>query len=118
MPNDLYIFERKQLDQRNDTCRSSLCQQPSSSRRVARTKPVESKMSGNQERSVDEQVRKRAYELWEQEGKPDGRHDEFWHQAQAEISSSGKDNPVETFREVGSNEPVAGPKTITGKAHS
>ena len=57
-------------------------------------------MSGNQERGEDEQVRKRAYELWEQEGKPDDRHDEFWHQAQAEIASSGKDEPVETLREV------------------
>ena len=72
-------------------------------------------MSGNQERGENEQVRKRAYELWEQDGKPDNRHDEFWHQAQAEITSSGKDEPVETLREVGSNEPVARPTTRNGQ---
>jgi hypothetical protein len=36
----------------------------------------------NQDR--DEQVRRRAYKLWEQAGRPDGRHDDFWHQASAE----------------------------------
>jgi hypothetical protein len=36
----------------------------------------------NQDR--EEQFRRRAYELWQQAGRPDGRHHELWHQASAE----------------------------------
>lgn len=31
---------------------------------------------------LDQVVRERAYILWEQAGRPNGRADEFWHQAQ------------------------------------
>ncbi len=31
---------------------------------------------------LEEQIRARAYELWQQAGKPQGREDEFWHQAE------------------------------------
>jgi hypothetical protein len=31
---------------------------------------------------LDQVVRERAYLLWEQAGRPDGRADYFWHQAQ------------------------------------
>ncbi|WP_082530149.1 DUF2934 domain-containing protein [Rhizobium sp. Root1203] len=34
-------------------------------------------------------IRKRAYELWEQEGSPAGRHDDHWLQAEREISHGG-----------------------------
>ena len=30
----------------------------------------------------EERIRARAYELWEQAGKPDGRGHEFWQQAE------------------------------------
>jgi hypothetical protein len=30
---------------------------------------------------LDRIVRERAYELWEQEGRPEGRSDEYWHRA-------------------------------------
>jgi hypothetical protein len=33
-----------------------------------------------------EQIIHRAYELWEQAGKPDGRDDEFYHQAEKELA--------------------------------
>ena len=33
---------------------------------------------------LDQFVRDRAYFLWEQAGRPEGRADEFWHQAQHE----------------------------------
>ena len=35
--------------------------------------------------SIEEAVRRRAYELWEQAGQPDGRSDEFWFAATAEL---------------------------------
>ncbi len=32
-----------------------------------------------------EQIKQRAHELWEQAGEPDGRSDEFYHQAEQEL---------------------------------
>jgi hypothetical protein len=37
---------------------------------------------------TEEQIRTRAFELWEQAGKPEGREDEFWHKAQRELQSA------------------------------
>lgn len=42
-------------------------------------------------RPTEEQIRKRAFELWEQAGKPEGREDEFWHQAQRELQGAEED---------------------------
>ncbi|WP_374433275.1 DUF2934 domain-containing protein [Tabrizicola sp.] len=33
----------------------------------------------------DQQIRERAYQLWEEAGRPDGRAQEFWFHAQADI---------------------------------
>ena len=40
-----------------------------------------------------EQRRERAYMLWEQAGRPEGRHDEFWEQAGQEVE--GETSPDE-----------------------
>lgn len=40
-----------------------------------------------------EQQRERAYALWEQAGRPEGRHDEFWEQAGQE--TEGETSPDE-----------------------
>ncbi|THD52101.1 MAG: DUF2934 domain-containing protein [Bradyrhizobium sp.] len=37
------------------------------------------------EKPTKEQIIHRAYELWEQNGKPEGRNDEFYHQAEREL---------------------------------
>ena len=37
----------------------------------------------------DEKIRKRAYELWQQEGHPDGKPDDHWYQAEREIDQGG-----------------------------
>ena len=39
------------------------------------------------ERNWEEQVRRRAHELWEKAGQPEGRGEEFWHQAAAELTA-------------------------------
>jgi hypothetical protein len=60
------------------------------------------KMSG-----TEEQVRKRAYELWVNAGKPEGRSEEFWHAASAELGdeapgeekSGGRDSPAQPARQ-------------------
>ena len=35
----------------------------------------------------EEMIRQRAYELWDQAGRPNGRSDEFWFSAKAEFES-------------------------------
>jgi hypothetical protein len=42
----------------------------------------------------EERIKRRAYELWENAGKPDDREDEFWMKAEREIA--GADEPGET----------------------
>lgn len=38
----------------------------------------------------NEQIKARAHELWEQHGRPVGRDEEFWLQAESELTSRGK----------------------------
>ncbi|WP_163267708.1 DUF2934 domain-containing protein [Chelativorans alearense] len=42
----------------------------------------------------EEQVRRRAYELWEMEGRPEGRHREHWERAAREMAME-KDGSAE-----------------------
>ena len=35
----------------------------------------------------EHRIRQRAYEMWEGEDRPSGRHDDHWHRAQREIDS-------------------------------
>jgi hypothetical protein len=44
-----------------------------------------------------EQIIHRAYELWEQAGKPEGRDQEFYHQAEKELQAHP---PEESAKEV------------------
>jgi DUF2934 family protein len=37
-------------------------------------------------RQIDEAVAARAYELWEQAGKPEGRDEDFWHLAEQQLA--------------------------------
>lgn len=39
------------------------------------------------EQKEQDRIRRRAYEIWEREGSPDGRAEEFWEQAIASISA-------------------------------
>jgi hypothetical protein len=49
---------------------------------------------------TEEQIRVRAHELWEQAGKPEGREDEFWHQAEKELAQGAtSDEKSTTFLE-------------------
>ncbi len=36
--------------------------------------------------SKEDDIRDRAYALWQAEGSPEGRGEEFWHRAEQEIS--------------------------------
>jgi hypothetical protein len=45
--------------------------------------------------AIEEMIRKRAYELWERAGCPDGRSYEFWFAARAEIEAAQSPDPQE-----------------------
>jgi hypothetical protein len=40
----------------------------------------------------DEAVRQKAYEIWEQEGRQDGRDQEHWYRAESELGETPSDN--------------------------
>jgi hypothetical protein len=45
---------------------------------------------------TEEEITLRAYELWEQAGKPSGRDLEFYYQAEQELRDKDKSNPLRT----------------------
>ena len=42
----------------------------------------------------DENIRKRAYEMWEQEGRPDGQHESHWQRAEQELAGGAGGPPL------------------------
>jgi hypothetical protein len=47
----------------------------------------------------EQQIRARAHELWEQAGKPDGREDEFWQQAERQLRETERLRDIATAPE-------------------
>ena len=45
----------------------------------------------------EDHIRRRAYHLWEEAGRPEGRSEEFWHAARAEIAGA---EPTEAARAI------------------
>jgi len=43
--------------------------------------------------SSDERIRRRAYEIWEREGRPNGRDQEHWREAEAELAGAAPGVP-------------------------
>lgn len=43
--------------------------------------------------ATSERIKRRAYQLWEQAGRPLGRSDEFWEQAALDVSNEILDTP-------------------------
>jgi DUF2934 family protein len=63
-----------------------------------------------------ERVRQRAYELWEQEGRPDGKEEEHWRRADAEIACEEAPSAPTTSEELGRAPTVAEqPLSVTGE---
>lgn len=48
------------------------------------------------EQPTKEQIIHRAYELWEEAGKPEGRDDEFYHLAEQELRNADKSSTLRT----------------------
>jgi hypothetical protein len=65
----------------------------------------------------EDAIRARAHQLWEQEGKPEGREHDHWLHAEAEADAQGQVPPaaVEDISaiEVGSSDTTPTPKPAT-----
>ena len=49
---------------------------------------------GEGEKALEERIRHRAYELWEEAGRPHGQSEKYWQQARAELEAdAGADVP-------------------------
>jgi len=43
--------------------------------------------------NLEHVIRARAHQLWEQEGRPDGRAEDHWHQARTLVETEGLKQP-------------------------
>jgi hypothetical protein len=51
-------------------------------------------------KATEDEIQVRAYDIWVEAGKPHGRHEEFWLQAEKELNQSiSSDEEPETFLE-------------------
>ena len=62
---------------------------------------------GDHDHLDQEQRRRRAYDLWEREGRPDGRADDHWRAAEQGDARSGP-----------ASDPASGPDTPPGGPHA
>lgn len=44
------------------------------------------------DKDIENRIRERAYEIWEEEGRPEGREAQHWQQAAAEIADAQREN--------------------------
>jgi hypothetical protein len=45
---------------------------------------------------TEEEIKRRAYKLWEQAGSPEGKDEEFYRLAEQELRNEDKSNPLRT----------------------
>jgi hypothetical protein len=45
---------------------------------------------------TEKEINNRAYEIWERNGRPEGRDEEFWNQALQELRNEDKSSPLRT----------------------
>jgi hypothetical protein len=67
----------------------------------------------------DERVRARAHELWEKEGRPEGRDKEHWAQAEEDVKAAkrgkGRDDKAPAASEAGEEKAAAGKRAVGRK---
>ncbi|WP_084030623.1 DUF2934 domain-containing protein [Bradyrhizobium paxllaeri] len=45
---------------------------------------------------TEKEIQNRAYQIWERNGRPEGKEDEFWRLAEQELRNEDKSSPVRT----------------------
>lgn len=68
---------------------------------------------------LDQKIRERAYALWEEEGRPAGRHEAHWHEAardlapvEAEVAPTAKPVKTSTRRKTAAAPPAEAPAPV------
>ena len=64
----------------------------------------------------EERIRQRAHEIWEREGRPEGRHEEHWAQAHREIEAEGGSQPEPAAPDASPTDPAPGTASGTADA--
>jgi hypothetical protein len=59
--------------------------------------------------TMDERIRERAYALWEQDGQPEGRAEEHWHQARSDVQAKDAESGPESSNTLPNPAPSAPP---------
>lgn len=62
----------------------------------------------------EQKIRERAHAIWEQAGRPDGRHDDHWDQARREVD--GEDEQQAPTEPVGAGTPLQPGGTTPGNS--
>lgn len=61
------------------------------------------------ETAKHQEIAERAYALWEQEGRPDGRNAEHWRKAEQELANPGRKTQQEASSGAGTRTPSDAP---------
>ncbi len=57
---------------------------------------------------LDKRIQERAYEIWESEGRPEGRQEEHWQQARTEFAEAKAESNAGKRGRTGAKAPVKG----------
>lgn len=60
------------------------------------------------DKQKEDRIRQRAYQLWEDDGSPEGRADDYWGRAEAQVNAEGDEAPPEPTAEQSDKRRVAG----------
>ncbi len=63
---------------------------------------------------LEQRIRKTAYRLWEQAGRPEGREHDFWFQAEADIA----EREAKLDKELADSFPASDPPSFTATTGS
>lgn len=80
------------LDERMTAAMKEVLQELEEQLRQPELAPSEQRLKGTE--STEREITRRAYELWEQAGHPQGRSDEFYSIAEQELRSEDKAGPL------------------------
>lgn len=70
------------------------------------------------DKDIENRIRERAYEIWEEEGRPEGREAQHWQQAAAETADAQRENRETKARSGGKATGTTRKNAGTSKAAS
>ncbi|WP_431470200.1 DUF2934 domain-containing protein [Sphingosinithalassobacter sp. LHW66-3] len=68
------------------------------------------------ERDLEQRIRERAYEIWQEEGRPEGREEEHWQKAASEFGEARETPSKPSAKAAGSAKRTTTKKPVASKA--